>query len=77
MVSLQKKVAHGARRASWNVTDSFCSIGTSPASPKKAVGLGSSLLIVRSILHDTLKMQRYDRFLTYKEQMSKFIKKKE
>lgn len=26
-------------------------------------------------MRDTLKMQRYDRFLTYKEQMSKFIKK--
>lgn len=37
--------------------------------------LNSSLLIVRSILCDTLKVQRYDRFLTYKEIMSKFIKK--
>lgn len=26
-------------------------------------------------MRDTLKMQRYDRFLTYKEQMSKYIKK--
>lgn len=26
-------------------------------------------------MRGTLKMQRYDRFLTYKEQMSKFIKK--
>ena len=48
-----------------------------PATPKKATLLNGSLLIVRSILCDTLKVQRYDSFLTYKEIMSKFIKNKE